>query len=183
MISNNNSINRLTGHFFTAIVPAMLVLLLAGCAAGVDDELTGYIDEVKARPGGRIKPLPQINPYVAFQYKALDENVRSPFQPDRVNEPPRTAGPKPMRDRNKEYLEQFPLDTLAMVGTLDRNGETFGLVQTQDGMVHRVIAGNYVGQNDGQILAIDGAGIQLEEIVPDGLGGFYKRPAEIGLDD
>jgi type IV pilus assembly protein PilP len=177
-----------TTHFSMLTIKAaaaalLAIALLSGCAAGVDDELTGYIAEVRARPGGRIKPLPQINPYVAFKYQALEENVRSPFQPDRLNEAPRTAGPKPARNRNKEYLEQFPLDTLAMVGTLDRQGRTFGLVQTTDGMVHRVIAGNYVGQNDGQILGIDGAGIELEEIVPDGIGGFYKRPAEIGLKD
>ena len=168
------------------VLQASLVIAamaLTGCMGGVDSELEDYIAEVKARPGGRIEPLPQINPYVAFTYKAEEEEVRSPFQPDRVNEPARTAGPKPTINRNKEYLEQFPLDSLAMVGTLDRQGETFGLVQTQDGMVHRVIAGNYVGQNDGQISAIDGAGIQLEEIVPDGIGGFYKRSAEIGLND
>ena len=176
---NKSSLSVLKAGALTALA----LLTLSGCAAGVDDELNGYINEVKGRPGGRIKPLPQINPYVAFQYKALEEGVRSPFQPDRLNEPARTAGPKPEQDRNKEYLEQFPLDSLAMVGTLDREGQTFGLVQTQDGMVHRVVAGNYVGQNDGQILAIDGAGISLEEIVPDGIGGFYKRPAEIGLKD
>lgn len=164
-------------------LPLMLVALLTGCASGVDDELTDYIADIKSRPGGRIKPLPTINPYVAFTYKAKEADVRSPFQPDRSNAPSRTAGPKPMRNRNKEYLEQFSLDTLAMVGTLNREGSTYGLVRTADGMVHRVIAGNYVGQNDGQILAIDGAGIQVEEIVSDGIGGFYKRPAEIGLND
>jgi type IV pilus assembly protein PilP len=173
-----DSLNRVLQAILVAAVIA-----LTGCASGVDSDLEEYISEVKARPGGRIEPLPQINPYVAFSYKAEDEKVRSPFQPDRVNEPPRTAGPKPERNRNKEYLEQFPLDTLAMVGTLDREGTTYGLLQTQDGMVHRVVAGNYVGQNDGRILAIDGAGIQLEEIVPDGIGGFFKRPAEIGLND
>ena len=56
-------------------------------------------------------------------------------------------------------------------------------VQTQDGMVHRVIPGNYVGQNDGRILAVNDSGIRLEELVPDGIGGFYKRSAEIGLSD
>ncbi len=171
-------------HTFKAAAIAMAAAItITGCMGGVDSELEGYIADVKARSGGRIEPLPQINPYVAFTYKAEEEKVRSPFQPDRLNKPPRTAGPKPTINRNKEYLEQFPLDSLAMVGTLDREGSTYGLVQTQDGMVHRVIAGNFVGQNDGQILAIDGAGIQLEEIVPDGIGGFYKRQAEIGLND
>jgi len=157
------------------------VSLLLGCASGVDDELLSYVDEIKARPGGRIEALPQIKPYETFSYAADD--VRSPFTPDRPAAPSSMAGPKPIQDRDKEYLEQFPLDTLAMVGTLDRSGQTFGLVKTKDGMVHRVTSGNYVGQNDGRIVDVDDAGIRLEELVPDGIGGFYKRSAEIGLDD
>lgn len=154
-------------------------VMLIGCTGGVNDELLSYIDDVKARPGGRIEALPQIKPYETFAY-AVDD-VRSPFMPARPGSAATTAGPKPIDDRSKEYLEQFSLDTLAMVGTLDRDGSIFGLVQTKDGMVHRVVAGNYVGQNDGRIVAVDDASIRLEELVPDGIGGFYKRSAEIGL--
>ena len=154
---------------------------LSGCSSGVNDELRSYIDDVKARPGGRIEPLPTIKPYESFAYSA--DNMRSPFAPDRPNSPSAIAGPKPIKDRSKEYLEQFPLDTLAMVGTLERGGKTFGLLQTQDGMVHRVTEGNYVGQNDGQILAINGGAISIQELVADGIGSFYKRSAEIGLSD
>lgn len=168
-------------EFLIRAVAVTAAALLSGCAAGVDDELQAYVDEVKARPGGRIEPLPQIRPYETFTYTA--DKVRSPFQPDRPDSPSAIAGPKPLKDRSKEYLEQFPLDTLAMVGTLENQGRTFGLVQTQDGMVHRVTPGNYVGQNDGQIIAITAATISLEELVPDGIGGFYKRSAEIGLSD
>jgi len=153
--------------------------LLIGCSSGVDDELLAYVDDVKSRPGGRIEALPQIKPYENFKYAA--DEIRSPFQPDRPDAAASMTGPKPIQDRNKEYLEQFPLDTLAMVGTLDREGTTFGLVQTKDGMVHRVQAGNYVGQNDGRIVVINEAGIRLEELVPDGIGSFYTRSAEIGL--
>jgi len=173
--------------FFTAACARCVTLAvlatfgLSGCAAGVDDELRAYINEVKARPGGRIEPLPTIKPYESFAYAA--DNMRSPFAPDRPNSPASIAGPKPIKDRSKEYLEQFPLDTLNMVGTLERDGRTFGLLQTQDGMVHRVTAGNYVGQNDGQIVAIDGGAISIEELVADGIGSFYKRSAEIGLSD
>ena len=103
--------------------------------------------------------------------------------PDRPDSPAAMAGPKPIQNRSKEYLEQFPLDTLAMVGTLNRQGTTYGLVRTKDGMVHRVTAGNYVGQNDGRITTVSDSGIRLEELVPDGIGSFYKRSAEIGLDD
>ncbi len=155
--------------------------LLLGCSSGIDDELLTYLDEVKARPGGRIEALPQIKPYANFKYAAND--IRSPFLPDRPDSASSMSGPKPIQDRNKEYLEQFPLDTLAMVGTLDREGAMFGLVQTKDGMIHRVQAGNYIGQNDGKIVGVSDAGISLEELVPDGIGSFYTRSAEIGLSE
>ena len=170
---------------FADVVLRVLLLvaagLIVGCSAGVDDDLLAYIDDVKARPGGRIEPLPQIRPYETFRYSANE--IRSPFMPDRPDAPTQAAGPRPEQERNKEYLEQFPLDTLEMVGTLDREGRTYGLVQTQDGMVHRVTAGNYLGQYDGRITAVGDAEIALEEIVPDGIGGFYTRSAEIGLSD
>ena len=59
----------------------------------------------------------------------------------------------------------------------------YGLVQTKDGLVHRVLPGNRLGQNDGRITAIDEAKISLIEIVPDGTGGFIERPAALALSD
>jgi len=165
---------------FRYLLLGIAALGVAACAGGSAD-LLEYIDDVKARPGGRIEPLPQIKPYDTFAYQASD--LRSPFMPDQPNAPGNIAGPYPVENRNKEYLEQFPLDTLDMVGTLDRSGKTFALVQTLDGLVHRVIAGNYLGQNDGRIIAINDAEISLEELVSDGIGGFFKRSAAIGLSD
>jgi len=167
-------------RFFKFMVIAVLSLLLLACGGDVDD-LTAYIDEVKARSGGRIEPLPQIKPYETFQYTS--GNVRSPF----VADTPQIAasgpkGPTPVANRNKEFLEQFPLDTLNMVGTLEREGKTFGLLQTKDGLVHRVLPGNYIGQNEGRIVAVRDSEIEVEELVPNGIGSFFKRSAAIGLD-
>lgn len=173
--------NKTKPRYHLQLAAVMLALLTGGCAADVDGDLQSYVDEVKARPGGRIEALPQIQPYESFSYTAND--IRSPFQPDRQTSAAALTGPKPIQSRTKEYLEQFPLDTLNMVGTLEREGRTFGLVQTQDGMVHRVTPGNYVGQNDGRIVAVEPSEIRLEELVPDGLGGFYPRSAQIALND
>ena len=70
-----------------------------------------------------------------------------------------------------------------MVGTLKLQGREFGLVQTTDGLVHRVLPGNHVGQNDGRITAIDDGKISLIEIAPDGMGGFIERPAALALSE
>lgn len=175
----NNSLD--TVGLFPRVAILVIAALTVGCSAGVDEDLMKYIDDVKVRQGGRIDPLPQIKPYETFRYTAAE--IRSPFMPDRPNAPTSASWPTPEQERNKEYLEQFPLDTLTMVGTLDSQGLTFGLVRTQDGMVHRVTSGNYLGQNDGRIIAVNAAEIQLEELVPDGIGGFYARSAQVGLSD
>jgi type IV pilus assembly protein PilP len=70
-----------------------------------------------------------------------------------------------------------------MVGTLRLGGRTFGLVQTRDGLVHRVLPGNHLGQADGRITAIEDGRIALTEIVPDGMGGFIERPAALALSE
>jgi len=48
--------------------------------------------------------------------------------------------------------------------------------------VHRVLPGNHLGQNDGKILRVTSGAIELVEIVPDGLGGYFERPAAVALD-
>ena len=64
------------------------VLLLATVMFGLvacgsdNDDLDVYINDVKARPGGRIEPLPEITPYEGFTYIADAEGLRSPFVPD-----------------------------------------------------------------------------------------------------
>ncbi|MDP6415883.1 MAG: pilus assembly protein PilP [Gammaproteobacteria bacterium] len=158
----------------------LLVLVLTACGGGMGD-LEQYIADVKQRPGGRIEPLPQIKPYETFDYQA--SNKRSPFVRDRsADENGVMKGPTPIKNRNKEYLEQFPLDTLNMVGTLEREGKIYGLVQTNDGLVHRILPGNYVGQNDGRVISIMDGKIEIEELVSNGIGNFFKRSAGIGID-
>jgi type IV pilus assembly protein PilP len=59
----------------------------------------------------------------------------------------------------------------------------YGLVQTSDGLIHRVVPGNYLGQNDGRISNIDESEIELVEIISDGIGGYIERDAAISLSD
>ena len=195
---------------------------LAACG-GDNDDLDQYINQVKARPGGRIEPLPEITPYEVFTYVADAEGVRSPFVPDTpqaatagftvyaalngatlsivllayTQQTVATAffvtaltfdagaggGIRPIADRSREFLEGFPLDTLRMVGTLNIGETTYGLVQTSDGLIHRVVPGNYMGQNDGRINEISESEIALVEIISDGIGGYIERDAAISLSD
>ncbi len=161
---------------------AMAVLGLAACGGDMD-ELDEYINTVKARPGGRIEPLPEITPYEVFTYMADNEGVRSPFLPDTPQSAGPSGGTRPDPDRPREYLEQYSLDTLNMVGTMNVGDTDYGLVQTTDGLIHRVLPGNYMGQNDGRIVGIDESKIELVEIISDGIGGYIERDAAISLTD
>jgi type IV pilus assembly protein PilP len=152
---------------------------LSACSSA-DDELQRYIEDTKKEPGGRVEPLPEIKPYETFVYAAGD--MRSPFLP---SSPGSGAGfgIRPDSKRNREFLEQYSLDTLKMVGTLRLGGRMYGLVETKDHLVHRVTTGNYMGQADGRITDITPSKISLVEIVPDSLGGYMERPAALGLNE
>ena len=156
---------------------ACVVLGGLGACSGRDDDLARFIADTKKEPGGRVEPLPEIKPYQTFVYD--DASLRSPFTPASPNAA--NSGVRPDVKRNREFLEQYSLDTMKMVGTMQRDGQTYGLVQTRDGRVHRVLAGNYVGQNDGKIIDISPSKIDVREIVPDGLGGYIERPAALAL--
>ncbi len=117
-----------------------------------------------------------------FNYTADKQGLRSPFVPDA----PQVAndldiGMRPDLKRNREYLESFSLDTLRMVGTLQLGDINYGLVQTADGLIHRVLPGNYLGQNDGRISTIKDSEIELVEIIANGIGGYMEREAALSL--
>jgi type IV pilus assembly protein PilP len=153
-------------------------LVAAGCSGGQSD-LQKWIDATKKKPGGRIQPLPEVKPYETFVYSAA--NLRSPFQPQGPSSS--QANLRPSSRRNREFLEGFSLDTLRMVGTFKVGNNFYGLVQSKDGLVHKVQPGNYLGQNDGKVTEITGGRISLVEIIPDGLGGYIERPASLALSD
>src|SRR4051812_41327064 len=156
-----------------------LVTGLAACSSA-DDDLDRFIEDTKKQPGGRVQPLPEVKPYETFVY--ADTDKRSPFIPS-VSGSAANPGLRPDSKRNREFLEQFSIDTLKMVGTLHIGNTTYGLVQSKDKLVHRVVIGNYIGQADGRITDITPTKITLTEIVPDGLGGYIERQAALGLTD
>jgi type IV pilus assembly protein PilP len=154
--------------------------MMAGCSGGQSD-LQKWIETTKKKPGGRIQALPEVKPYETFVYGA--GNLRSPFQPVGPNAAGSQASLRPSSRRNREFLEGFSLDTLKMVGTFKVAGNFYGLVQSKDGLVHKIQPGNYLGQNDGKVTDISGSRISLVEIIPDGLGGYIERPASLALTD
>lgn len=137
------------------ILSSLLLTMLAGCGANSEfGDLQAYMNEVRARPKGNIEPLPKFQPYEAFTYSA--SNLRSPFQPPvKIDLTVRQKGNKvvkPDETRVKQFLEGFNIETFEMVGTLSNAQGTFALVKGAGG-VHRVRVGDYLGRNDGKVVA------------------------------
>jgi type IV pilus assembly protein PilP len=156
---------------------------LAGCDGSSDfDDLKRFMAEVRARPTGNIEPMPKFRPYEAFTYAAA--SLRSPFQPpikvDLVNRQKGSRLVQPDPTRVKQFLEGFNIDGFEMVGTLSNETGTFALLRGAGG-VHRVKVGDYLGRNDGRIVAITESAVQVIEIVPDGEGAWLERPRSISL--
>lgn len=173
----------MTAHntsFKTIAASALALLWLSACSSDMD-KLQAQVDEIKNRPGERIEPLPQIKPYENFIYNAASQ--RSPFVPSAPARNDVASAVRPDSKRSREFLEQFPLDTMQMVGTLQLQGSSYGLVQGKDGLVHRVLPGSFMGQNDGRVVSITSTRISIIEIVPDGVGGYIERPAALALNE
>lgn len=162
------------------ITSATLVLLSLACVGcgGDTDDLRGYIEEVKSRKNSNIEPIPQIKPHEAFLY--VEGGRRDPFANAPTQKPVGGALSALMDPRrNREPLEEFPLDSLRLTGTLSIRGQHFALVKDPTGVVHRVTTGNYMGQNYGKITQIEETEVTLREIIPDGFGGYIERKATI----
>ena len=166
------------------LITAMIAGTLAACSGGTNfEDIQAFMNEVDGRSPGTIEPLPPFLRVPPFAYQA--STLRSPFEPPvvikRVERNP--DGPKvtPDLNRAKEYLEQYPIGNLAMVGTLEQHSLRFGLVRDKDGGVHRVQTGDYMGTDHGKVIAISDASIELIEIVPDGIGGWVERERTLPL--
>ena len=160
----------------------VLLTLLTGCSADTSD-LDAYFAEVKARKSTDIEAVPQMRPYERFAY--LPDGRRSPFdnpETEMARQLPNN-GLSPDLRRARQPLEEFPIDALHLLGMLGYGEKRWALVRTPDGVIHRVAVGQYLGRNNGRVIAISEREIRLKEIVPDGLGGWMQRDAAIALSE
>ena len=157
---------------------ALLGMTLAACGSGHGD-LEKWVAEVKARPAPPLDPLPVMQQFETFEYAA--QTLRDPFSEAFTGAG--GSGPRPDPGRRKQTLEQFPLDSLDMVGTLGRGSGLIALLLAPDKVTYRVRPGVYLGQSDGRVTAVYEDRIELVELVPDGAGGWLERPGTIALED
>lgn len=156
--------------------------ILNGCTPTVDENVIDFVKETKERKAKYMSGIPQIPEVVYYQYTAYE--FRDPFTPySRPNaEIDITAyqgGPD--LNRTREPLEAFPLDSLQMVGTIERDNIFFALLKNAAGNIFRVCVGNYVGQNSGKIESINAHEIRVKEWLSNGKSGWHEHTLTIPL--
>lgn len=168
---------------------AMAVVSLAGCSPAGEDELRDWTAQERAQARPRITPLTEPTQFKPQAYTA--ESGMEPFNPLKLTQALRRDSAQvasnvalitPEMARRKEPLEAFPLDTMAMVGSLNKVGKPTALLKV-DALLYQVQVGSHLGQNYGRITKITETAIDLREIVQDATGDWIERPASLELQE
>ena len=181
-----SSVTIRTNRFAGWLIAIAAGVALSGCGGGSMSDLQSYVQQVLARKGGKIDPIPPLEPYVVYTYQSSGRT--DPFKPFFKEEiagegeiRPGEGGVAPDMNRNREELENYALDSLRMMGTLEQGPEIWGIIRSPDGTIHRVQTGNYMGRNHGKIVHISEDRIELTEIVVDSQNRWQERNAALAL--
>jgi type IV pilus assembly protein PilP len=167
------------------VMSVFITSMLTGCGSDDFSDLETFIKMEQAKPKGPIEPLPEIKIVEPFVFKP--EGLRDPFAPleqaEQVGngEDMEGSGLKPDTSRPKEELEAYPLDSLRMVGTVNMQGNLWGLVKASDGTIYRVQVGNYLGKNYGKIIRIVSDKIEIMEMISDKPGKWREQQQSLAL--
>jgi len=160
----------------------LAVLLLAGCGGDEFQDLRDFVKNAGADMRGKVAPPPDINPYEPFTYDN-DSNLPDPFKPRKQNA--RDSGHpgqnQPNLNRPKEELEDFPLESLKMVGYLSQKGVGQAVIRSAEGKIYRVKVGNYIGLNFGQVTSVTETEVKIKEMVQDSVGDWTERESSLEL--
>jgi type IV pilus assembly protein PilP len=159
-------------------------LLLAGCGDSDVKEVHTWMDQVKQETRPAVKPLSEPKDFIPYAYGAKEE--MEPFSPNKLlNQLAKAAEAspdpnKPDLQRPRELLESFPLDTMQMVGTMQKGGTNYALLQI-DRSVYQVRAGQRIGQNFGIVTRVGDDAINIREVVQDAAGEWVERLSKLEL--
>jgi len=173
-------------HASARIISLAMLSALAGCGDGGVQEVRDWMKEVRAQTPVTAQKLSEPKKFVPFTYAGKEE--LDPYNAAKLSvalakmQASSGGGIKPDLDRRKEPLESYPLDSIKMVGTLEKPGLSYALLQV-DKTVFQAKVGNYVGQNFGMVTKITDTEVEIKEIVRDAAGEWTERNAKLELQE
>ena len=160
-------------------------LLLTGCSDD-NDQLRQWMEQQRREVKPNVTPLQapkKFDPQPYSMAQAVD-----PFSTQKLTVALKQEARQPNSvlsaelNRRKEPLEAYPLDSMSMVGSVNKKGQPFALLRV-DTLLYQVKVGDYLGQNYGRIGRIGETEIALREIVQDAAGEWIERPATLQLQE
>lgn len=164
----------------------LATLALAGCGDNGLTEMRQWMDGVKKETRVIVPKISEPKIYVPVAYTGKD--LIEPFNPNKLLialakiRAESDNGLKPDMNRRREALEAFPLDTLKMVGIIERPNMKNALIQV-DKSIYQAKIGNYLGQNFGMITKITDSEVEVKEIVQDAAGDWTERMTKLELQE
>ena len=163
----------------------LLPWALLACGPSRQETLKDWMVEERKLITPMVKKIPEPKPFYHLGYDAVGSS--DPFARQFLVAAAVTEQQKENPDlslahksRKRDPLEEFALESIAFVGTLEKQGRAVGLVRAQ-GKVFQVLAGQYIGKDFGKILRIDETSIQLREVAQDEEGKWLQRDATLRI--
>lgn len=164
----------------SAYTSLLILALLAGCGGDEIQDLRDFVKNAGADLRGKVEPPPDIKPYEPFTYEN-DASLPDPFKPRKQNVRASVGGGQPNLDRPKEELEDYPLESLKMVGYLFQKKVGHAIIRSGEGKIYHVKAGNYIGQNFGRVVSVTETEVKIKEMVQDSAGDWAERESTLQL--
>ena len=171
---------------FSALAIALAAsMLLAGCGSD-QDELQQWMEQQKREARPSVDPLSPPKKFNPQPYAALGSV--DPFSTQKLTVALKQEARQPNSllaleiNRRKEPLEAYPVDSMSMVGSVNRNGQPYALLKV-DNLLYQVKQGDYLGQNYGKITKISETNIAYREIVQDAAGEWIERNSALQLQE
>jgi type IV pilus assembly protein PilP len=167
----------------------LTIFLLAGCMSSDEDDLRQWMMNERAQAKPRVTPITEPKKFEPQPYTVGAEldpfnnlKLTQALKRDSAQSGANAALIAPEQIRRKEPLEGYPLDAMAMVGSLTKAGKPTALLRV-DNLLYQVHLGNYLGQNYGRVVKITESAIQLREIVQDATGDWTERMTSLDLQE
>ncbi len=165
------------------------VALLAACGSSSEEEIRSWMVTERNQTRPKVTPIPAPKQFVPEPYDNAttlepfsNQKLAQALKRDSAQTVSNAALVAPELARRKEPLEAFPLDTMALVGSIMKAGQPVALVRV-DNLLYQVKVGNYLGPNYGRVMKINETEVTLREIVQDAVGEWIERAATLSLQE
>ena len=167
----------------------VVAVLTTGCGSSSEDEIRQWMVSERNQARPKVVPIPAPKQFVPAPYSSLttvepfsSQKLTQALKRDSAQTVSNAALVAPELARRKEPLEAFPLDTMALVGSIVKAGQPVALVKV-DNLLYQVKVGNYLGPNYGRVMKISETEVTLREIVQDAIGEWIERAATLSLQE